>query len=99
MNFTGLKELFKNIDWVLFGSVATITLAGLVTMNSFVGQSVFFNKQIIWIVVSVFAFFIASNIDWGFLKNTRVVTILFFISTSLLFLLFVAGNITKGAQS
>ena len=99
MNFTGLKELFKNIDWVLFGSVATITLAGLVTMNSFVGQSVFFNKQIIWIGVSVFAFFIASNIDWGFLKNTRVVTILFFISTSLLFLLFVAGNITKGAQS
>lgn len=99
MNFTGIKSLFRNIDWILFSSVLLISLAGLVTMNSFVGDSIFFNKQVIWIIVSTIAFIVASNIDWSFLKSTRVIIYLFLLSTTLLFLLFVAGNVTKGAQS
>lgn len=95
MNLVNLR----NIDWVLFGSSLLISLAGLVTMNSFVGQSSFFDRQIIWISVSILVFLIASTIDWGFLKNTRVIVSLFFISTFLLFLLFVIGKVAKGAQS
>lgn len=94
-----LKDFFKNIDWILFGSVFAISLAGLVTMNSFIGESSFFNRQIIWIIVAVTVFFISSNIDWSFLRNTRVIIFLFFISTVLLFLLFSIGTVFKGAQS
>ncbi len=93
------KAIFKNIDWVLFGSVILVTLAGLVTMNSFVGTSRFFERQTIWIIVSVVVFIIASNIDWSFFKNTRIIVSLFAISVFLLSLLFVMGSVFKGAQS
>ncbi len=99
-----IKSVFKNIDWILFGSVILISLAGLVTMNSFlsVGQATtsrFFDRQIIWLVISVSVFFIASLIDWSFLKNTRIIVALFIFSVAILLLLFVLGSVFKGSQS
>lgn len=100
-----IKNMVKNIDWLLFGSVILVCLAGLFTMNSFssagstVASSRFFDRQVVWLVVSTFVFFVASNIDWGFLKNTRVIVTLFVISVALLSLLFVLGSVFKGAQS
>ncbi len=98
-----LKNIFKNVDWILFGSVIFISLAGLFTMNSFdnsiSANSTFFSRQIIWLIVSVLVFFVTSNIDWSFLKNTKIVMILFFISVGLLSLLFILGSVFKGAQS
>lgn len=94
-----LKNIFKNVDWVLYLSVLCISLAGLFTMNSFSGQSAFFDRQIIWIIISSVVFFSASLVDWSFLKSSRVIVSLFAFSSILLFLLFVAGKVTKGAQS
>ncbi len=94
-----IKNIFKNVDWVLFSSVLLISFAGLITMNSFTGVSSYFSRQIIWIAVSTVVFFIASGVDWSFLKNSRVIVILFFISTFLLFLLFALGSVFKGAKS
>ncbi len=74
-------------------------MAGLVTMNSFVGTSNFFNRQIVWLVISICAFFVASGIDWRFLKNTKIVVTLFVLSIGLLSLLFILGSVFKGAQS
>lgn len=99
MYFNSIKNVFKNIDWVLFVSVMFITFAGLVTMNSFVDNSRFFERQIDWIIISVTVFFIASFIDWSFLKNTRIIVMLFIFSVGLLSLLFVLGSVFKGAQS
>jgi rod shape determining protein RodA len=94
-----IKSFGKNIDWILFGSVVLVSLAGLVTMNSFTSTSRFFDRQIIWIIVSIFIFLLSSGIDWSFLKNTRVIISLFAVSVSLLFLLFILGSVWKGAQS
>lgn len=88
-----------HIDWVLFWPVLLITLAGLVTMNSFVGERYFFERQIIWISVSLGIFFIASMIDWRFLRKTEVIVSLFLFFCGLLILLFGLGSIVKGAQS
>lgn len=63
-----IKSIFKNIDWVLFSAVLLISFAGLVTMNSFVGNSSFFERQSIWLIISILVFFIASFIDGRFLK-------------------------------
>ena len=97
---------FKNIDWVLFVSVFLVACAGLVTMNSFlpagqagIGTSPFFERQTIWLIVSIFVFLVTSTLDWGFLKNTRVIVSLFIFSVILLFLLFILGSVFKGAQS
>lgn len=99
MQLYSLRNLFKNIDWVLFCSVILVSFAGLITMNSFVGSSSFFERQTIWLVISVLSFFGMSLIDWGFLKNTRIIIILFALSVGILFLLFAVGSIFKGAQS
>lgn len=88
-----------HIDWLLFWSVLLITLAGLVTMNSFVGERYFFDRQIIWISISLCIFFIASMIDWRFLRKTEVIVSLFVFFCGLLVLLFGLGSIVKGAQS
>jgi len=96
----------SHIDWVLFVSALLISLAGLVTMNSFlptgqagVGQNYFFQRQIIWLGVSLIVFFIASQLDWRFLRRTSVITTLFAFFCGLLLLLFIAGHIAKGAKS
>jgi len=68
-------------------------------MNSFVDNSRFFERQTTWLVVSILVFFIASFVDWGFLKNTRIIVTLFALSVGLLSLLFILGSVFKGAQS
>ncbi len=88
-----------NIDWILFFAVLPLVVAGLVTMNSFVGENYFFEKQTLWASISIVIFFVLSFVDFSFLKQTRVLTILFFIFTGLLTALFITGSVFKGAQS
>ncbi len=94
-----IKNASKNIDWILIFSVVLVCLAGLVTMNSFVGNSKFFEKQTVWLCISLIVFFVTSTIDWSFLKNTRIIVSLFAASVAVLSLLFVLGSVFKGAQS
>ena len=88
-----------DIDWVLFLATLPIVGAGLITMNSFVGDNYFFEKQSMWLMVSVTVFFVASFIDFSFLKRTKPLLILFFSSVALLLSLFVLGSVFKGARS
>lgn len=99
MNLYHPKEFLKNIDWILFGSVVLIALAGLVTMNSFTDNSRFFERQTIWLVISILVFLFSSFIDARFLKNTKIIVTLFVFSVGLLSMLFIMGSIFKGAQS
>lgn len=96
-------NVFRNskisIDWILVGSVLPLLGAGLVTMHSFVGESIFFQRQSLWIIVSLLTFFIASLIDWRFLKRTWVSVFLFLFSIATLLILFFVGQATKGAIS
>lgn len=93
------KVFFRNIDLTLFFCVVLISLAGLVTMNSFVGESSFSERQLLWFMVSIIVFFITSQINWSFLKNTKIIVTLFIVSVGLLSLLFILGSVFKGAQS
>jgi rod shape determining protein RodA len=94
-----LLRKFLDIDWILFFSAIFISMAGIVTMGSFGAENNYFFKQIIWILISVVAFFFASLFDYRFLKKTRVVVTIFSLSTLLLVALFVMGHVSNGAQS
>ncbi|MCI5108909.1 MAG: rod shape-determining protein RodA [Candidatus Pacebacteria bacterium] len=97
-----MREYIKtivSIDWLMFFSALFVSLAGLVTMSSFVGQNPFFEKQILWIVISVIIFFVFSLFDFRFLRRTEVVVGLFLLSCLVLLLLFITGSIFQGAQS
>jgi rod shape determining protein RodA len=88
-----------HMDWLLFFSALLISLAGLVTMNSFAGESYFFDRQVMWLCITIAVFFVASIIDWRFLRRTQIIVWLFSVSCVLLTLLFMVGYVAKGAQS
>ncbi len=87
------------IDWILFLATLPLLGAGLITMNSFVGDGSYFEKQSIWICISLIIFFSLSFIDFRFLRKTWVSVTLFFGSCFLLVLLFFVAKVTKGAIS
>ena len=67
-----------SIDWVLIVAVLPIIAAGLVTMESFGGgPDYYLTRQLLWIVISLVVFFVASVIDWRFLKSGGLLAGLF----------------------
>lgn len=100
--FSNLIKSIQNrtkIDWLLFTPAILISLAGLITMDSFSGNQYFFVRQSIWILIAVIVFFIASSIDWRLLRRTRVLVSIFAFVIFMLLLLFVVGHVSKGAES
>lgn len=98
------KNFFTNIakthiDWLLFMSAFVLVCFGLVTMNSFSGENQFYEKQLIWFLVSIVVFFLASFVDWSFLKRTEILMSLFLGIVFVLGLLFLIAHTVKGAQS
>src|SRR3989344_5509674 len=93
------SELKKHMDWVLFGAIVPLLFFGLVTMSSFSESDYFFEKQLIWIVVSLAVFFTLSLFDFRFLKRTRVLMAIYVLTNILLLAIFIFGVTVKGAES
>ena len=89
----------NGIDWILFLATIPLLGAGLITMSSFTGDGTFFNRQLLWIIVSITVFFGLSFIDFRFLRKTWVSVSLFLFSCVSLLTLFAIGKVTKGAIS
>ncbi len=87
------------LDWIMIGSAVLLVLFGLVTMNSFVGNNYYFEKQLVWLAIALVVFFGASVFDWSFLKRTQVLVTLFGVLLAVLGFLLVAVKAVKGAQS
>jgi len=97
-----VRDFFKRIDWLLILFIVPIIIFGLVTMKSFAsieGNAIFFNKQIIWVALSLIVFFVFSFIDFRFLKRTDVLMFFLLLFSGMLLVLFVLGNISHGARS
>ena len=98
-----IMNLFKRInysmDWLLFGAIFFISVAGILTMNSFGDSKALFFRQIIWLSISALVMVGASLIDWRFLRRSGTAAILFAVSCTLLLFLFIVGSVFKGAQS
>ncbi len=91
---------FAHIDWFLFAGALALSLLGLVTMQPLgQGGEAFFDRQVVWITLSVIVFFLASIPEYTFLRRTPIVAAIFCIALALLALVFIAGTVVKGAQS
>lgn len=95
----GLVSSLKNIDWFLFLIPFVISLFGIVTMNSFVGESVFASRQVIWLGVSSIVFLVCALADFRFLRKTKFIVALYVLICGLLLTLLVSGQIVRGTQS
>ena len=97
-----IKKISNGIDWMLVFFILPIIAGGLATMKSFAPLETtgnFFNKQIVWVLVSGAVFFIFSFIDFRFLKRTDILVFIFSIMSLVLLSLFVLGKVSHGAQS
>jgi rod shape determining protein RodA len=96
-----VEKTLQKLDWLLVLFILPIVAAGLATMKSFVATDTvdFASKQIIWVAICFAVFFIFSFIDFGFLKRTNVLVLIFLFLCFILFLLFILGSISHGARS
>lgn len=95
-------SFFSSIDWWLLLPLFPILAGGLFTMASFSslgGGSHFFERQLMWIGVSLLACIFFSKLDTRFFKRTDVLVGLFSFFTLLLVLLFAFGHVANGAKS
>jgi rod shape determining protein RodA len=87
------------MDWMLLLVTLPIVGGGLLAMASFVGESRFFERQLVWVLVSLVVFFLVSQFDVRVLARTEILVTLYGIILLLLLALFVLGTVSKGAQS
>jgi len=99
MQINSFKKYISHIDWTLVLVLIPILCAGLVTMSSFVGESSFFWRQFIFIIIGFVFFFIFSNSDIRFLKKSRLLFGLFVFFLGILIVLFAVGHTSNGAKS
>lgn len=67
----GLQSLFAGFDPILFGAAFCLSLFGVATMYSHVGENSFFNQQLIWLLISVSIFLLVLVPDYRFLRTTN----------------------------
>jgi rod shape determining protein RodA len=66
-----LSSLFSGFDPILFAAAFCLSLFGVATMYSHVGDNAFFTQQIIWLLVSIGVFFVVMVPDYRFLRTTN----------------------------
>ncbi len=94
-----LRSFFQGLDVYLVGATLILTLLGLVTMYSYQGDNLYFNRQIIWIGIALFLMVVALIPDYRFLRIGNTTFGLFLFFTFLLILVLVIGEVTLGARS
>src|SRR3989344_5708766 len=90
-----------NIDWVLVAAIVPLFLAGLISMKGLgpVDEDYFFSRQLIWIGIGFVLFFIASTIDWRFLRNGWLLFGIYSFGVAVLAALLIFARAVRGAQS
>src|SRR3989338_1196627 len=64
-------QRYVGIDWILFLATIPLLAAGLISMRSFgAGSDYYFTRQLLWIGIGIFVFFVFSLVDWRFLGKT-----------------------------
>ncbi len=89
----------SRVDWWLFFSIIPIMGAGMVAMNSFLGDGNFFGRQLMWACLGLLIMMASSWIDFRFLRRTGAVVTIYAISIAMLLAVFAFGYAAKGAKS
>lgn len=94
-----MRRFFKEIDWTIVLAILPIILGSLSTMASFSGDSNFFSKQLLWVLVGFLLMFTVSMIDVRFLRDSRYVVLAYSLSLFFLVAVLFLGKTVKGAKS
>ena len=93
------ESLLKRVDWLLLLFALPISIAGLITMQSYAGGSIFFYRQLAFLAMAVGVFLFFAFMDTSVLKKTNVLVTTFLAFMVLLVLVLVIGHRANGAKS
>lgn len=96
---SNIQSFFQKHDPMLLVSVLLVSLAGLITMNTFNVESGFFDKQIIWLGLGFVIYFLVSMLDVRFLRRTSSIVALYGGAIAILILVFLIADPIQGAKS
>ncbi len=94
-----MSDVVSSLDFFLIGAVLLLCAGGLATMYTFGGESIFFERQLVWVIVAVGVMVGIARSDVRFLERTSIVMTLYGVLASILLFLGMFGVATKGAQS
>jgi rod shape determining protein RodA len=85
--------------WPLFVSALTLSLIGVITINTFGQGPSQAGRQLIWVAISCIAFFACASFDMRFIRRTPFIIFCYAIAAFLLAALLVFAHATLGAKS
>lgn len=85
--------------WPLYVIAATLSLIGIVTMNTFGNGASLAPRQLIWLGISSVAFLVCASLDMRFIRRTPVIVAGYFTVAVFLSALLLVGHATLGAKS
>jgi rod shape determining protein RodA len=94
-----VRTLFASVDIWLIGAVFLLTLLGLMTMYTFDGSNLYFERQVMWILMATGALLVSIIPDYRFLRTGNTTFIVYVCTLLLLILVLLIGETVKGAQS
>lgn len=93
-----LRSLFSGFDPILFAAAVGLSLLGLATLYSHVGENAFFNRQLAWLALAILAFLLVLIPDYRFLRTTNAAFYAYLVTIVLLVLTFFFAAETLGAR-
>lgn len=86
-------------QWPLFVIPTTLCILGILTMHPFGDGVSLAPKQLIWLSISLVAYFICASLDMRFIRRTNVIVTGYVVLVGVLALLLVATHAVMGAKS
>lgn len=86
-------------DWTLLLPAVTLSLLGILTMNTFGQGASLAPRQVLWLILGVGLYLTLAHIDVRFLRRQPVILTLYGVSVILLALLLVAAHPVMGARA
>lgn len=94
-----MLRTIQGIDWILVGASLLLAVMGLVTMYSYQSNNIFFERQLLWIGVSLGLMVLAMVPDYRFLRTGNTSFWLFLLTAASLVLVLLFGEVILGARS
>lgn len=86
-------------DWTLFAPAVTLSLIGILTMNTFGQGASLAPRQIIWLFIASGIYLVLSTLDMRFIRRTPIIMAIYALALVLLVLVLLISHPVLGARA
>ncbi len=87
------------VEWALFLPAVTLSLVGILTMNTFGQGASLAHRQLLWLAIAASTYLVLAHLDLRFIRQTPVIMTLYGVSTALLIGLLLFAEPVMGARA